>query len=157
MNNQIIEKILENFCDTGRFVSFTPIEAGHINTTVKVTCEKDGKEVNHLLQMINTHVFRNHVQLMDNVHAVTSFIKEKVIQNGGDCERETLYCKKTNDGQTFYVDEENKVWRLYNYVENSFSHNSIDSAEIFSKAGKAFGDFQRLLADFHKNFVSFAG
>ncbi len=148
MNNQIIEKILENFCDTGRFVSFTPIEAGHINTTVKVTCEKDGKEVNHLLQMINTHVFRNHVQLMDNVHAVTSFIKEKVIQNGGDCERETLYCKKTNDGQTFYVDEENKVWRLYNYVENSFSHNSIDSAEIFSKAGKAFGDFQRLLADF---------
>ena len=148
MNNQIIEKIIGNFCDAGRFISFAPIEAGHINTTVRVTCEKDGKKINHLLQMINTHVFKNPVQLMDNVHAVTSFVKSKVIENGGDCERETLYCKLTNDGKTFYVDEENKVWRLYNYVENSFSHNSIDSPEIFSKAGKAFGDFQRLLADF---------
>ena len=148
MNNQIIEKILANFCDVGRLISFAPIETGHINTTIKVTCEKDGKEVNHLLQMINTNVFRNHIQLMDNVHAVTSFVKSKVVENGGDCERETLYCKLTNDGKTFCIDDENKVWRLYNYVENSFSYNAIESAEIFFKAGKAFGDFQRLLADF---------
>ena len=148
MNNQYIENIMENFSNTGKFVSVSPVEAGHINTTLKVTCEKDGKEVNHLLQMINTHVFRNPVQLMDNVNSVTAFVKNKVIENGGDCERETLYCKLTNDGKTFYVDSDNKVWRLYNYVENSFSYNAIESAEIFFKAGKAFGDFQRLLADF---------
>ena len=148
MDNQYIANIIGNFRDTGEFVSATPVEAGHINTTLKVTCEKDGKEVNHLLQMINTHVFRNPVQLMDNVNSVTDFVKSKVIANGGDCERETLYCKLTKDGKTFYVDCENKVWRLYNYVENSFSYNAIESAEIFFKAGKAFGDFQRLLADF---------
>lgn len=148
MNNQHIENIMNNFAEAGKFVSFTPVETGHINTTLKVTCEKDGKEVNHLLQMINTHVFQNPVQLMDNVHAVTSFIKKKVIENGGDCERATLYCKLTKDGKTFFVDSENKVWRLYNYVENSFSYDAIESAEIFYKAGKAFGDFQHLLADF---------
>lgn len=146
--NEEIKSILENFAIAGKFVEFYPIDDGHINDTLTVVYNVNGKEMRHLLQRINTTVFKNPDELMANVDCVTSFLRDKIIASGGDTEREALYCKPTRTGKKYFVDSKNRVWRLYNFVENSFSHNTIESKEIFFNAGKAFGDFQRQLADF---------
>lgn len=143
-----IKELLDNFSIAGKFVDFYPIDDGHINDTLIAVYDVDGVEMRHLLQRINTTVFKNPDELMANVDCVTSFLRDKIIASGGDTEREALYCKPTRTGKKYYTDEQGRVWRLYNYVENSFSHNSIDSPEIFFNAGKAFGEFQRQLADF---------
>ena len=43
-----------------------------------------------ILQKMNTYVFQSPDKLMENVLNVTSFLKNKTIQNGGEPERETL-------------------------------------------------------------------
>ncbi len=143
-----VKAILDNFAVAGRFVEFYPIKDGHINDTLTVVYDVDGVEMKHLLQRINTTVFKNPDELMANVDCVTSYLRDKILAAGRDTERETLYCKPTVTGKKHYKDDKGRVWRLYNYVENSFSHNRIESPEVFFSAGKAFGDFQRLLADF---------
>lgn len=143
-----ITDILFNFSIAGKFISYAPLDDGHINDTFKVTYSVGGKELHHLLQRINTDVFKQPDVLMANVVYVTSFLRDKVIASGGNPERETLYCKPCKDGKKNYIDPNGKVWRLYNFVEDSFSYNSIESPEVFYRAGQAFGQFQRQLSDF---------
>ena len=143
-----IKAILDNFAIAGTFSGFYPIDDGHINDTFTVVYNIGGKEMRHLLQRINTTVFKNPDELMANVDCVTAFLRDKIIAVGGDPEREALYCKPARTGKKYYADSEGRVWRLYNFIDNSYSNNSIDSPEVFFNAGKAFGDFQRLLADF---------
>lgn len=143
-----IKAILDNFAIAGTFSGFYPIDDGHINDTFTVVYNIGRKEMRHLLQRINTTVFKNPDELMANVDCVTAFLRDKIIAVGGDPEREALYCKPTRTGKKYYTDSEGRVWRLYNFIDNSYSNNSIESPEVFFNAGKAFGDFQRLLADF---------
>lgn len=140
--------ILQNFSLAGNFVSCSPIDDGHINDTFKVTYEINGKEIHHLLQRINTDVFKNPDLLMANVNYVTSFLRDKIIAEGGNPERETLYCKPCKNGKKYFTGNDGKVWRVYNFVENSFSYNSIESPEVFFRAGQAFGNFMHKLSDF---------
>lgn len=143
-----ISQILSHFSTAGQFTSFVPIDEGHINNTFKVEYKVGDKTIYHLLQQINTDVFKNPDELMANVDRVTAFLRDKIIAEGGDPERETLYCKPADNGKKYILDEKGKAWRLYNFVGDSFSYNSIDSPETFFKAGKAFGNFQKQLADF---------
>ena len=143
-----IKKILDNFSLAGAYKSCEPIKDGHINKTFKIEYEVCGKTVRHLLQQVNTDVFKNPEQLMANVDCVTSYLRDKVIALGGNPDRETLYCKPCRDGKKYCVADDGGVWRVYNFVEDSFTYNIIESPEIFYKVGAAFGNFQNMLADF---------
>lgn len=143
-----IKKILDNFSSAGKFTDFEVINEGHINNTLRVIYDVNGKKISHLLQQINTEVFRNPDELMANVDCVTSFLRDKIKAEGGNPERETLYCKPARNGKKHITDDAGRVWRMYNFVGNSFTYNSIDSPEVFFKAGMAFGNFQKQLADF---------
>lgn len=143
-----LREILAGFAIAGRLVDFRTIVNGHINNTIEVIYDVDGKQIKHLLQQINTHAFKDPDRLMANVDYVTSYLRDKVKAAGGDAERETLYCKPTSDGKKYLTDSKGRVWRLYNFVDNAFSYETIESSEVFFNAGKAFGEFQRKLADF---------
>ena len=119
---------------------------GHINRTYAVSVE--GRKERYILQRINQYVFHHPDQVQENILEVTSWLRRKITQEGGDPERETLYCKPADNGKKYILDANGKAWRLYNFVGDSFSCNSIDTPEVFFKAGKAFGKFQKQLADF---------
>ena len=85
-----IKSILDNFAIAGNFISYGPIDDGHINDTFRVVYDVNGKEMCHLLQRINTTVFKKPDELMANVDCVTSFLRDKIIASGGDTEREAL-------------------------------------------------------------------
>ncbi len=122
---------------------------GLINRTYSIEfTNSENVRIKWLLQNINTNVFKMPMELMDNVVRVTSFLRDKISQEGGDPSRETLTVQMTIDGKNCFVDSEGKCWRMYNYVENAFSYNSIESPELFYRAGASFGKFQAQLADF---------
>ena len=143
-----LKDILDSFAIAGTFVDYRMIVNGHINNTVEVIYDVNGKKIKHLLQQINTNAFKDPDRLMKNVDYVTGFLRDKVIAEGGDPERETLYCKPTVDGKKYMTDSKGRVWRMYNFVDNAFSYETIESPQVFFDAAKAFGEFQNKLADF---------
>ncbi|MBR2414091.1 MAG: aminoglycoside phosphotransferase family protein [Clostridia bacterium] len=148
ITDQFIHEITKQFLIPGTFVACEPIHTGHINNTYKLSYAIDGNDVFYLLQKINPQVFKNAEQLMANIVSVTSFVRNKIIANGGDSDRETLHVKPTAEGKNYFVDDEGLAWRLYNFIDNAFSPDSVESPELFFEAGYAFGNFQNLLCDF---------
>lgn len=143
-----IENVLDSFKFKGDLVEFEPFGSGHINVTYLAKYNEDGKTRRYVVQKVNTNVFKDIDSLMDNIFSVTYFLRNKITQRGGNPHRETLHFIKTDEGNTYFKDSDGACYRAYRFVENSKSCDSVDSAEVFKKSGKAFGRFQRDLADF---------
>jgi len=115
---------------------------GHINDTY---VSEDGK---YILQRINTNIFKNPDELMENILNVTEFLKRKIADQGGDPDRETLTVIKTTDGKLFHQTEDGSVYRVYKFIQNTRTIESNGSAEDLYHAGVGFGHFQKMLSDF---------
>ncbi len=136
-----INKVLEVFGLKSEKLKITPCKEGHINNTFKV-----GED--YILQKINTSVFTNPVEVMDNIAKVTDFLKEKIDSHGGDAERETLTFLKTSSGEYLYKDDEGGMWRLCKFIKDSVCLQIPENENDFFQSGVAFGRFLNDLADF---------
>ncbi|MBO5410264.1 MAG: phosphotransferase [Clostridia bacterium] len=142
-------ELLAAFKFEGELVKTVQLNDGHINNTFLFEFKKeDGKAKKYLVQELNTYVFKQPVALMNNVVGVTNYLHDIIVKNGGDPEREGLYVIYAKDGKPYYIDKEDRFWRCYNFIDNAHSYQSVDSAETFFNAAKAFGKFQCLLADY---------
>jgi len=121
---------------------------GHINDTFVVVCEENGNQTRWILQKINRYVFPHPEQVMENVVGVTTFLKNKIVAQGGNPERETLTVLPAKDGKTYCVDEKGDYWRCYNFISDTLCFESAETVEDFYEAAVAFGKFQSLLADY---------
>ena len=121
---------------------------GHINDTYMVEVLERGAVRKLTLQRINHEVFRNPEQLMENVAKVTSWLKKRILEEGGDPKRETLNVVYALDGKSYYKDEDGNYFRVYDYIENTVSYEMVRSPRDFYESAVAFGHFQYMLADF---------
>jgi len=143
------EEIAEKFKFAGEYIEAKPYGFGHINDTYAIYFRKpDGNIHRYILQRINTNVFKCPEQLMRNIEMVTSHLREKIIQSGGDPIRNTLNIIPAADSKSFYKSPEGDYWRAYIFIENAKTYQVAESRHHFYNAGKAFGKFQELLADF---------
>mgnify|MGYP003301339447 CR=1 FL=1 len=141
-------ELLNAFTFEGELKNIRQLHDGHINDTYVFDFDDNGKERSYLVQVLNTYVFRMPDELMNNVVGVTSHLRKAVIANGGDPERECLTVYPAKNGKPYYIDSEGKFWRCYNFICNAHSCQSVDNAEVFYNAAKAFGKFQQMLADY---------
>ena len=116
---------------------------GHINDTYIVQSTP-----RYILQRINTDIFKNPEELMENIKVVTEFLREKIRKNGGEPERETLTLINTIDGESFYKTDDGFYFRMYKFIDNTKSYDSIENETQFYNAARAFGRFQNMLSDF---------
>ena len=118
---------------------------GHINDTFCVLCQpQEGDCIRFILQGLSSAAFPHPEELMENFIGITSYLREKVIANGGDPLRETLSLVKTREGKDFYTDSNGKVWRLTPFIENTDCFQSA-TPELFEASARAFGRFQFML------------
>ena len=115
---------------------------GHINDTYLVTMPR------YILQRINTSIFTNPDELMDNIENVTAFLRRKLIAAGWDADRGTLTVVPAKDGGKYYKVDDNNVFRVYRFIEGTKTIENSKTAEDLYEAGVGFGNFQKLLADF---------
>ena len=153
MNKAQIFLIAEQFQLNGEPISVTECTTGHINSTYFVDCSSEEGLLRYVLQIVNTSIFKNPDHVMQNILHITEHLENKLIAAGGDSKRGTLHVVKAIDGHYAYVDEEGQFWRAYEFVEDATCYQSVESEEMFTKVGKAFGNFQRQLADFDASLL----
>lgn len=117
------------------------LQGGHINETYLA----DGK---YVLQKINRFVFARPEWIMENMLGVTQFLREKVLEKGGDPDREILQVVSTTGGKAVYQDEDGEYWRCTLNISGASSFETPDSPAMLREAGRAFGDFQAMLVDY---------
>ena len=139
---QTIEQICRLFRIEGDFLRAEQIKNGNINQTYKVTfLIPEGYEKSFLVQRVNTYVFRQPENLMDNADRVSEHIRAK---NQG---RIALHYHHTSQRKTYAYDQQGGFWRMSNYIP-SVTYNASSDPAVLREAGAAFGAFQRDLADF---------
>lgn len=120
-----------------------PYGNGHINDTY--LCESAPR---FILQRLNTKVFENPAAVMENIVNVTKFLSEKIKAEGGDPSRETITVIPARDGKNYYKADENNYFRMYLFVEDSITYETVEDPIQLFYAGRAFGSFQEKLNDF---------
>ncbi len=140
-----IQSAYEAFGRESKIKDVSQITAGLINATYLIETDKNEK---YILQKINTFVFKNPGQLMENIVGVTKHLSEKIKAADGDYKRETLNFLPCKSGEYFHTDENGGAWRMYIYVDDALTYNKPKNSETFRSAGQSFGRFMKLLADY---------
>ena len=144
-----ITPILKHFEFTGNLLKIVPHKVGHIHDTNIATFKtKTGDTQRYIVQRVNHHVFKNPVELMNNIETVTDHLREKIAADGGNPNRETLTLVPTAEGVPFYKTPSGNYWRAYIFIENALTYEEIKSLDHVYNISKAFGRFQSLLRDF---------
>ncbi len=160
VKKDMISRIVDNFDVEGEFVSSKPYGNGHINGTELVVMREDDAERRYILQRINKNVFKSPALLMENYVAVTDFIREKIVEQGGDPEREVINVIRARDGKSYYIDKNGDFWRMLIYISDNISYDKVERPEQFYESAVAFGNFQYMLRDYpaetlHETIVNF--
>ena len=144
-----IKRIADQFAFTGELVSCGPCGSGHINETYMLRYRiGEMGSIKVILQKINREIFQKPEELMENIAGVTGHLKKKVLQKGGDPEREVLNLIPTKEGKAFLTDENGECWRAYIFITDAVSYDLAEKPEDFYESAVAFGKFQEMLADY---------
>lgn len=138
MNENLFE-VLRAFRLDAKPVSCEPYGCGHINVTYLAVMESGQR---YILQKINNNTFRDVAGLMENITAVTEFLRTKT-----DDPRGVLTLVKTHDSAS-YLHAQDAYWRTYDFVEDSICLQLPETDEDFYQSAVGFGTFQQLLTDF---------
>ena len=143
-----VHEAIDGFKLPGELKECIRYGSGHINDTYRLTYETPQGTKRYILQRMSKSIFKKPVELMENVSGVTAWLRKKIIENGGDPERETLTLVKSNDGLPYFVDSTGEYWRVYLFIEGATCYDAVKDDNYFYQSAVAFGHFQRLLADY---------
>lgn len=133
----------EHFDLRGEIKGIRSYGSGHINDTFLVENDKS-----YILQRMNRKIFVDPGAVMENILGVTTFLKKKIVQNGGDAMRETMTVILTRSGEPIYQSSLGDCWRMYNKIEDAVCYDRVESEKIFYESAVAFGNFQQMLSDY---------
>lgn len=148
ITEELLKEVIDSFDFAGTLLDKKAWGNGHINDTYLLMYGQEQKNVRYILQKMNKGIFTQPEELMENVMNVTSYLRKIIIKNGGNPDRETLNVILAKDGRPFYVDSIGEYWRAYIYIEDTTCFEHVERPEDFYESAVAFGNFQRLLADY---------
>jgi thiamine kinase-like enzyme len=139
------KKAFKLFDVDSEVVKLMPLKRGHINDTYIV---KTAGERNFILQRINHEVFEDVPGMQQNIHRVTSHVRKKLKELGEEnIDKKVLTLVRAKDNNLYAEDDDGNFWRVYYYIEGTRSYDIVETKQQAYKGGKAFGRFQKLLAD----------
>lgn len=133
-----LPEIAAHFALPSTIHSHAEIPTGLINSTHLIKCTNSTR---FILQALNTTVFKNPAQVMENILTVTAHIATK------DPTAPRLELIPTTSGQPWLSLPDGTLWRCYPFLEGTASYTKITSPDLAYRAAAAFGDFQAKLAD----------
>ncbi|MBR1407247.1 MAG: aminoglycoside phosphotransferase family protein [Bacteroidales bacterium] len=143
MTQEALQAIASRFAIRGRVVAVRPLGSGLINDTFKV--ETDGPE-DYVLQRINHAIFQDVPLLQHNIEAVIRHIRGK-LAGDPDIDRKVLRFIPLHDAsQTYFPAPDGTFWRLSVFIRDAYTHEAVTPESSYD-AGKAFGQFEAMLAD----------
>jgi len=148
LKREVLEAVLANFRVDGQPLRFSPLGQGHIHDTYLAEIKFNDRIGKFTLQKINTHVFRQPEIMMANWLKVTQHVSRKMMELEGEkAARQSLRPVFSSGGECYYRTPEGEYWRMYHYVDGCHTVEIARTADQAFEAGRAFGLFQRLIAD----------
>lgn len=147
-NVMSLENIFNQFNHQGSFQDAEPIDSGHINTTYLVLTQ-DKASPDYILQKINSAVFKNIPDLIQNKILVTDFLRTKAKEK-----ENIVRLIPTKSGEYYYLDNNKDFWNLMVFIPDSGVYLVAKSTKIAEEAGRLFGEFFYLLNDFEADKLS---
>lgn len=123
-----MKHILEGFGLRADDYRIAPIKTGHINYTYKLTGER-----NFILQRINTNVFQKPEDIALNIRLAANYLQQHAPSYF------FLVNEKTATGKELMYDEAGLPWRLFPFVDNTFTIDKADTLDDAYAAAKGFG------------------
>lgn len=148
LTKEQVENARKQFQISGTYIGADFANGGNINDTIILEYVNSNEPHRYIMQRINTDIISSADELMKNIEGVTSFLKKKIILEGGDPMRETLTIIPTHNGYFYYKDDDGICWRVYLFIENATAYNKPESLEILYQSALAFGTFQARLEDY---------
>ena len=142
-----LREVVKHFDLEGKLIEIAPLSQGHINDTYILTGEADGRIVRHVLQRINHEVFKNPPAMMANIVRITEHIHGKLQRIDPELASRQLTVICANNGDGYWTDHEGNYWRIYDFIEQAVSYDTMDSPELAGEAARMFGWFQQMLND----------
>ncbi len=143
-----LQEISKKFQIYGEILHAETLKIGHINETYSATYSQGGMRVRYIHQKINQNVFKNPAAVMKNVMRVTTHIRKRLeARNVREVTRRSLIVIPTREGGSFFQNGGGEVWRTFVFIEGVETYEAVRSPQQAYQAGRAFGDFQRLLVD----------
>jgi Ser/Thr protein kinase RdoA (MazF antagonist) len=141
-----IGAVARQFEIDGEFLDAERYGSGHINDTFRAFFDEGGVKAPSILQRINHNVFKNPVALMENIERVTGHLASQVGAGPERCRR-VLCLIPARDGRHWHLDSEGNYWRAYRFIGGARTYDAAVSTEQAFQAARAFGYFQKQLAD----------
>jgi thiamine kinase-like enzyme len=132
--------IIDHFALSGDVQNISSFGSGHIHDTFLVETARK----KYLLQKINTHVFKNVPELMSNIVRVTEHLNRKLSDQQ---EQQPLKLITTRAHKPYHTGIKKDYWRLYEFIDNSYSYDRPPDTGKAFEGGRAFGNFISHLAD----------
>ena len=140
--------IFRHFDTRADFVSGQPYGTGHINDTFRIQASQGGHRVLFTLQHVNTRVFKDGPGLMSNIVRISQHATARLRAEGAtDASRRALQVIPALAGKPYYLDGAGMLWRMYVFIDGVRTYDTITETRQAYEAARAFGLFQRLLAN----------
>ena len=110
--------ISKQFQIDGRLFDIQGMTSGNVNDTYLAIYRTVFSEARAVIQRINTYVFKNPAELMENIRFVTAHVHQ-VYENEQDETDRIWQLPKvipTRDGKDFFVDDEGNTWRAITQI-----------------------------------------
>jgi Ser/Thr protein kinase RdoA (MazF antagonist) len=141
--------IAERFALEGEIVSVVPLAGGHINDSYRVDARTGDADRPYLLQSLNRRVFPRSDLVMENVSRVTRHLSSRLAAAGAaDRERRALTLVPTRQGRDWHTEADGTCWRAFRFITGTVVLDRARDPRDAASAGRAFGGFLRLLADY---------
>lgn len=132
------EAIVASYGFRAATCSLEKLGNGNINQTFLLT---DGQKGRFVLQKINTSVFKNPQDIVDNWLLVRKHLASKAPHY------RMLEYLPTVNGKWLSMEADGSCWRLIAYIENSYCIQAASSSHLAAKTAAAFAQFTEMLQD----------
>lgn len=147
----IKEDIVKKFAVLGELIEIKQITTGNIHKTYVAIYEENGEQKRYLIQQINNYVFKNPYDVMNNIEGITKHL-QKELEKIGDPKHKVLQVIKTINNENMVVikneEGQEEFYRMYNFIDNAICYDTAENPKVVRVAGKAFGNFQKLLNNY---------
>ena len=132
------KKILEQYGLDKANTLIEIIGNGLINYTWKITVSGN----RYILQQVNTNVFTKPEWIAENIQQIKRYLSEQYPSYLFVAPLLTVH------GDSFVKDNDNKHFRLFPFVENSYTITTVSNTKQAFEAAKQFGKFTSVLSGF---------
>lgn len=144
-----LRKIIDKFALKSLPTKIEPLGAGFINDTFLVTTSS--RDESYILQRKNRIIFPHIPEMMANIVAITTHLRNEADKRGENPEATVLSVVLAHDGRPYALDENGEYWAVCRYINDSVTYERADTPELAYKGGRGIGQFQSRLADFTGN------